>query len=327
MECSIYDINLNRIAIIPTWISLLWTENYIDTSEFVLETAYSAEIVGLLSIGNYILLSGRIVPMVIQTLEITSTSITASGVSARDYILGARASNAVITDQNAEGALLDLVDTMAPWPHLDTATAKGLPDTYVGEFCGGSLLDYCINLGNATDIGTRIVYDKSSKRLVFECYKPNLNVNAIFSTKYGNMQNLVYDISMASYKNTALVAGLDAREMPVMVLAGDTAATGDARREAYVDASSVRTEDGESLDAYRSRLVKHGVSALAGMVEVRSISFDIASDAVAVGDLVRCSIPEIGYKANVRIAGITEKSQKNKITRSITLGTPVMIGG
>ena len=326
MECNIYDKNLNRIAIIPTWISLLWEENYIDKSEFVIEVSYSKEFFGILSIGNYVVLSGHDAPMVIQAVEVTSTKIKASGVSARDYILGLRASNDQLNGENAEQKLYSMVGSMAEWPNLITAESRGLEDIYSADFSGGTILEYCIAVGELCDIGTRILYDKTQKKLVFECYKPPLNENLIFSTDYGNIQNLTYDTSVAKHKNVAMVVGSDRSDRPVVVESGETTLTGVSRREMYIEARSIRMEDGEALATYKQRLIDHGLSKLAECAIIQSIDFEIVAESVNLGDVVKCKIPELGYTAQVRISGIVEKSQKNKVTKSITLGTPVILG-
>ena len=53
-----------------------------------------------------------------------------------------------------------------------------------------------------------------------------------------------------------------------------------------------------------------------------SIEFSIEAD-LQPGDVADCSLPELGYKATVRVANVITQSQADGTTRTLRLGSPV----
>ena len=54
MECSIYDINLNRIGVLSTWISMVWEESYNADGSFQIEVQQTTEAADLLKVDRYV---------------------------------------------------------------------------------------------------------------------------------------------------------------------------------------------------------------------------------------------------------------------------------
>ena len=78
-------------------------------------------------------------------------------------------------------------------------------------------------------------------------YDQDINPYVIFSPKYENIINTNYMDSIESMKNVALVAGEDSGESRRTITIGET--TGLARRELYVDARDIRSEDFQDYNA------------------------------------------------------------------------------
>ena len=57
---------------------------------------------------------------------------------------------------------------------------------------------------------------------------------------------------------------------------------------------------------------------------LRTGSIEVSLDAdLAPGDVAFCTLPELGYKATVRVADVITQSQSDGTTRTLRLGTPV----
>lgn len=323
MECKIYDINLNRVGIVSTWVSMVWEESYNGDGKFQLEMQYSDGLAGLFQPDRYCGIDESDILMVIKSVQIADGKITVGGYPV-SYVLDERVHTGTVTNQAAETALRDMVSTMEPWPCLELGESAGLSDMFTAEKSDSSVLDFCQVIGEAVDMGYRLRHDRKQKKLLFECYKPEKNENARFSTLYGNLIDPSYSVSTAKYKNVAVVIGEGEGDARVVVTAGNTAATGADRREMVVDARSEMKEEGESDADYRSRLVRYGEEKLIEQVKIENFKFDIDPSTVKLGNIVSCNVPEFGVKLEVRITGITRKSQKNKTEVTATVGTPIV---
>ena len=54
-----------------------------------------------------------------------------------------------------------------------------------------------------------------------------------------------------------------------------------------------------------------------------SIELTIDAEGLSPGDVAYCTIPDLGYKATVRVADVITQSQSDSTTRTVRLGTPV----
>lgn len=318
MECRIYDLELNRVGIVSTWVSMVWEESYNGDGKFQLEMQYSDGLAGLFQPDRYCGIDDSDILMVIKSVQISDGKITVGGYPAA-YVLEERVYTGTVKEQEAETALRDMVSNMKPWPRLELGESAGLSDVFTAEKTASTVLDFCQVIGEAVDMGYRLRHDRKQKKLLFECYKPEKNENARYSTLYGNLTDPEYSLSTAKYKNVAVVVADG-----VTVTAGNTAATGAERREMFVDAKSKTKEEGESDSAYRSRLARYGEEKLVGQVKIENFKFTIDPATVKLGDIVSCNVPEFGVKLEVRITGISRVSQKNKTGVTATVGTPIV---
>lgn len=324
MECNIYDIDLNRVGVLNTWVSMVWEESYNADGSFQIEVQQTESVTKLLQVDRYAGIKESNTLMVIKAVQISDGKIIASGYPAL-WVLTDRVSTAVVSNTNAESALRGLVSSMNPWPRLELGESAGLTDVFAAQKSDASLLEYCQVVAQAVDMGVRLRHDRKQKKLLFECYKPAVNANVRFSTAYGNMGDLEYSSSTASLKNVAIVAGAGEGDARVTVEAGATSTTGAERREMYVDARNEQPEEGEFDENYRARLVRYGEEKLVGQVRIENFSFVLDDDRAKLGDIVTCNSPEIGVKLQVRITGIRRTSQNNGTTVEASVGTPIIL--
>ena len=201
--------------------------------------------------------------------------------------------------------MLALAKAAAPWPKLEVAEPKGFDTKFENQTSGAALFDYFKTVGAACDLGFRVVLmgKNSAKKLMFEVFRPTADPNNRFSTKWGSLQEASWAFGDGSYANVALVLGAGEGKDRAMVWAGDTEAEGAQRREMIVDARDIQPKDGE--------------------VELTFAALTLDADGLEPGDVCCCFLPDLGYKATVRVADIIIQSQTDGTTRTARLGTPV----
>ena len=319
---EVFDAQLNRLGVIQTWISLTWREGYNAEGNFQLEVQAGGNDAELLKPWNYCALSGQDTVMVIRSAQLANNRIVAYGAAAV-WVLEKRVSTAVVANQNAEEAMRGLVNDMTPWPCVELGAAAGITEVFENQISDGTVLKYLKDIGAAVDIGFRL--RRSGKKLLFECYKPDVNENAKYSDRYGNIKDPAYTINDQFAANVAIVAGAGEGEARITVEAGATGAAGTDRLELYVDARGETKADGESDAAYRARLVRVGQQKLLDNQRTETLRFDVQDDRARLGDLIPVWLSAIGIRATVRVIAVEIVSQKNRISRSIALGTPTII--
>lgn len=320
---------LARLGCIEVWVSLYWDEPYNTLTESKLEVRPTQENLELLREGRWLKRSDSNIPMRIchrsnenQDANLVCTLFPAT------WIFSKRVSTETVKDENAEQAMRRLVAAMDPWPRLELGELVGFDTRYTAQTSGGNLLEYFTTLGAACDLGFRVVLagKNADKKLVFEVFRPTADPNNRFSTKWGNLQGASWAFGDSDYCNVAIVQGAGEGENRATVTVGLTDAAGADRRELYVDARDVQPDEekGETNQSadYLQRLMDRGTNKLLDQLRTGSIEISLDADLVP-GDVAICTLPELGYKATVRVADVITQSQNDGTTRTLRLGTPV----
>ena len=323
------ETTLARLGRIEVWVSLYWDEPYNTLTESKLEVRPTQENLELLREGRWLKRSDSNVPMRIchrsnenQDANLVCTLFPAT------WIFSKRVSTETVKDENAEQAMRRLVAAMQPWPRLELGSVVGFDTRYTAQTSGGSLLEYFTTLGAACDLGFRVVLagKNADKKLVFEVFRPTADPNNRFSTKWGNLQGASWAFGDSDYCNVAIVQGAGEGENRATVTVGLTDAAGANRRELYVDARDVQPDEekGETNQSadYLQRLMDRGTNKLLDQLRTGSIEISLDAD-LSPGDVAFCTLPELGYKATVRVADVITQSQSDGTTRTLRLGTPV----
>lgn len=323
------ETTLARLGRIEVWVSLYWDEPYNTLTESKLEVRPTQENLELLREGRWLKRSDSNVPMRIchrsnenQDANLVCTLFPAT------WIFSKRVSTETVKDENAESAMRRLVAAMQPWPRLELGGAVGFDTRYAAQTSGGSVLNYLTTIGAACDLGFRIVLSgkNADKKLVFEVFRPTADPNNRFSTKWGNLQGASWAFGDNDYCNVAVVQGAGEGANRATVTVGLTDAAGAERRELYVDARDVQPDEekGETNQSadYLQRLMDRGTNKLLNQLRTGSIEISLDAD-LSPGDVAFCTLPELGYRATVRVADVITQSQSDGTTRTLRLGTPV----
>lgn len=318
----VYDGQLNLLARLEGWVSLVWPERYNVYSGVQgaqLELHASTALQALCRPDRYLWLTGSDRIMRICSAQ-TNRSEHKLVISARDAacILGERISTQTLSGFAVESTLRSLVSGAAAWPGLELGVLADLADTYTGEVKPGSLLNIAEQVCQKLDIGFRVRFDQQAKKLLFELYRPKLDPNARYAPQYGNLAGLTHTESITDYKNIVTVAGADGT-----VTVGATGNTGSARRELYLDATSKKKKDGQSQEDYLAALRALGEQELAKHTRIENFRFT-PTGSVTVGKVVAASLPGTDIQAAARITSVTLSSQKGENTVTTEIGTPIL---
>ena len=333
MRLDVLDADtLVRVGWVDVWVSLYWDSPYYSEGGFTLEVRPTDENLQLLTEGRWLVRSDETprIPMRIcaranQNNE--DANLVVTGYPAT-WILTKRASAAVIKGQNAEAAMRSLVAAAKPWPRLELGTEYGFDTTFDKQTSGGSLFSYCQTIGQACDIGFRVILDGSGadKRLLFECFRPTFDPNNRYSPKWGNLLNAGWSFADTDYANVALVQGAGEGDQRATCWVGNVDSTGADRREIYIDARDIQPDEekGETTasQSYLDKLADRGGQKLITNMRPGTIEIYGYDATLAEGDVLRGGLPQLGYTAMVRVADIITESQSSGTTRTIRLGTP-----
>lgn len=342
MVCNIYDTDLTLKGTIFTWVSLVWDEYYNEVGEAQIELQLTDGIADLVKIDRYLSITGSNHLMLIKSISIEDNKLVANAKDAL-CVLDERVATDTIENEPGESAIRKLVSNMSPWPCFELGEIAGIDGNYTGQMDNGTVLEYVLDIAQSLDIGLSVTFSKTDKKITFECYKPESDPDAKYSSMYGNMSDLSYSITNTKYKNVAIVKGTQKEEVtsteenedgepvettetvekPVYVTVGETSAEGANRREIFVDESSESMEDEESLENYKARLGRYGMQKLGEQILSESITF-LVDDTAKLGSLISCTVPEFGLKLQTRIIAVKMTSQNNKITREAEVGTPII---
>ena len=332
MRIDVLDADtLARVGWVDVWVSLYWDSPYYSEGSFTLEVRPTTENLQLLQEGRWLVRSDETprIPMRIcsRANQNEDANLVVSGYPAT-WLLTKRVSATVIKEQNAEQAMRALVQAAKPWPRLELGTAYGFDTVFEKQTSGGSIFDYCQTIGQACDLGFRVILDGkgAEKKLLFECFRPTFDPNNRYSPKWGNLLNPGWSFSDTNYANVALVQGAGEGSSRTTVWVGDADSTGSDRREMYIDARDIQPDEdkGETTasQSYLQKLADRGGEKLLGQLRTGSIEFSVDDDSLQVGDVLRVSLPQLGYTAMVRVADIITESQDSGTTRTLRLGTP-----
>lgn len=331
MDFNVHDSNGVLIGIVESPTSAIWTRRYQKPNDFELYFPASEEALALITDDCYITRDDRPEVMIVEHVEILTSEEDG------DYLLIAgRGAESVMGRRivlyqtrlsgRVDAAVRRLVvenavnpsdaDRRLPilMPSQDVAAAA-----ISAQYTGTNLLEAVEEICKAYGIGFRAVADNYSVitpiiELVMGTDRSEGQTAAspvIFSPEYENLLSSSYVLDTTNYKNVAIVAGEG--EGTARKRATYGSAAGMHRRELYVDARDMSTNNGEINDAdYTAQMVARGAEKIAEHAIVESFDGEIdTSNTYALDDDYTCGdivtvINEYGIRKNVRITAIME---------------------
>ncbi len=331
MDFNIHGTDGVLIGIVESPTSAIWTRRYYVPNDFELYFPATAEALAMITDDCYITRDDRPEVMIVQRVEIITNE------DEGNYIRVTGRGGEVILDRRivlhqtrlsgrVDAAIHRLVTENAVAPD-DAARALPIlmrtPDvlaaSIAAQYTGNNLLEAVEEICKAHGIGFRAVVDNHSvvtpiiELMIGTDRSAGQTVNSpvIFSPEYDNLLASNYVLDTSNYKNVAIVAGEG--EGTARKRATYGSASGMQRRELYVDARDMSTNEGEiSADDYTAQMLARGAEKLAEHSITESFDGDIDAANTyildvdyTVGDIVTV-VNDYGIRKDVRITAIME---------------------
>lgn len=321
MNINLYDNQLNRIAIIgEQYVSCLWREGYNSMGSFTLELPAVEKYKKSVRENCYIGRNDRKSLMVVKTVEIYSDKIIATGKPAIRVLDDIAYIGKIGNTDSFPDAIKSAYDSSRKIENVEFAESN-LIVPYSPTISNKTFLGLCEEICQSEDVGFRCV--KQDTVALIEFYRPQANPNLVYSQQFGNLDFKKLTISTETLKNYAIVLGQGEGEGRVRVDVDES--NGGAVFEMIVDARDVQREEDETEAEYYSRLEARGREKLLETRGVYKCEFSpIAKDfgvRYDLGDILTIYLPDLGLKLSARVASFSQKSQGNKTTTTIEVGT------
>lgn len=331
MDFNVHDPNGVLIGIVESPTSAIWTRRYYKPNDFELYFPATAEALAMMVDDCYITRDDRPEVMIVEHVEIITNE------EEGDYILiSGRGCESILARRivlhqtrlsgRVDAAIHRLVEENAVAPSdperalpILMPTPNVLAASIAAQYTGKNLLETVEEICKAYGIGFRAVVDNYSvvtpiiELLIGTDRSAGQTINSpvIFSPEYENLLSSNYVLDTSNYKNVAIVAGEGEGTARKRAIYGS--ASGMHRRELYVDARDMSTNEGEISEAdYTAQMLARGAEQLAEHSitesfdgEIDTANTYILDEDYTVGDIVTV-INAYGILKDVRITAIME---------------------
>lgn len=338
MELRVYDAEMNFLGVSENQKSLIWTRRYFESGEFQAVLPLTDENIRLYQMGRLVSYKGADEAGVIENVEMrensTEHTITASGRFLTSYmdrrLIRPRLNFSGLTEVAMRKILTDAV----PLPRVELGELKGYTETIRFQATYRNLLEYETKLAISAGIGFRFRPDFENGVIYFELYKgldrtrhQSDRAFVEFSDKFDNLNEVFRRTNDQLYKNVGYVGGEGEGTERVFVTVGDDSLTGLERREVYIDARDL-TSDDLTQQEYYDVLRRRGEDKLAE--DIFSDSFECITTVGGnyaykkdydLGDIVTVRKTNWNVSLDLRITELSEVYERGIATVTPTLGT------
>jgi hypothetical protein len=336
MELYVFDTSRRPAGVVESFEYLRWTRKYSQCGSFELKAIATAENLALLTLGNLLWKSGGEEAGVIEYAEISQEEkelITVSGRFAVSYL----ARRIVWDTEILNGTLADCAGQLINNHLISPGNTDrqmdflaydggGLADPVSTQISYKNLMDAVTGLCEAADAGIKAVFNPTNGIFTVTLYK-GVASQAVFSWEYENLTSQTFTKSGADYANVALVGGEGEGVERVFAVYGES--EGSERREVFVDAKSLRSED--FGDEYTAALLFQGQSKLSELAMAQSFDASVNPHGNLVygtdfdlGQTVKVVSKKWGVTLTTRITEIEESYDSTGQSLDITFGKGVL---
>lgn len=341
LEIRVYSADMLFQGLIENESSFQWTRKYFEPGKFELHCPITDNNKELLRRGNLVWKRGAVEAGVIESLtyheDASKSEITASGRFLSSY-MSRRLIRPFYHIENGlvETAIREIYSNAAAIPLVELGPVQGYPEKVTFQATYKNLLTYVEKLAKYSDTGFRFRPDFVNKKITFELYRgtdhtvgQSTNQRIVFSDWYGNLAKTEYFENDQTYKNVCYVGGQGEGTARTIVTAGNDSLVGLDRREVFLSASDIQTEN-LTDDQYKAALIQRGADELKKDNLAVSVSsevdpsgnFKYGSD-YDLGDIVTVRKDSFGVSKDLRITEINEIYENGIYKITPTFGSPL----
>ena len=230
------------------------------------------------------------------------------------------------------------IDTNRDIPNLLLGTLNNYIDSVDYQTSYKNLADEIESLSNTNNLGYRVKFDTTNKKLVFETYEgldrsvnQSVNPRCIFSKEFENVLEQEYTDSLNNYKNLALVGGVGEGTARKLATIGNS--IGLDRFEVFNDQKSLSNEvDSIAMSDtdYNDLLIAKGNETLAENQDIKTFDnkINLSSNLkykvdFDLGDIVTCLSKSWNITIDSRIVEIEEIYEEQGQQINIVFGNNI----
>lgn len=279
MIINLLDGNREKIEVIDTYESILWTKKYQDVGGCVLVLTPTDELINLLKTeAKYISRDDDEMVCEIQKIAVNTDNLTGkitltiTGLDVvnilKQRIVWTRTKHTATAEIYVRRLILDnFIDATSERKidFIKLDMIMGYPEKITKQVTYDEVLETVIAICKTYDLGFRFVLKGTD--FYFQVYRgldcsqsQDENSYVTFSKDFNNLHSFDYEIDFSAYKNVALVGGEGEGTARKTYAVGN--ATGINRYEMFVDAKDVSSEEG-TITNYNDMLAEAGHEKLA----------------------------------------------------------------
>lgn len=287
MNISVMNTSFERIAIIDTYDSLIWSTRYNAYGDFELYLPAQNELFSIFIQGYYLTIKESETVMIIESLSLSTDAENGDMLIVKGRSLESLLTRRIIWPQttltgNVQNGIKKLInDNIGINANSNRQITNFVFNdssdsviTSVGhlqaQFTGTELYEAIVALCEKNNWGFKV--SLQNKQFVFSLYVGRdltssqiANPRVIFSPNYDSLLDSSYNEDSSNYKNYVVIAGEGEGESRTNATYDPESATGLDRRELYVDARDISSEtSGGNLSSseYNELLIERGTEKL-----------------------------------------------------------------
>lgn len=332
----ILDGNFNTVKILDTIESVLWVERYSEYGDFELYAPVTYDHLLYFQIGYYLWRKDSDYMMIIESIQTSldfenGNHMTVKGRSLESLLTRRIVWTQTILNGNLQDAIERLLNEAIISPSdekrkipnfiFERSTDEAITSLKVDtQFTGDNLYESVMLLCSYNDIGFKVRFRTTDNTFIFSLYKgkdrdysQNALPHVVFSPNFDNLEASSFIEDAVGLRTVALVAGEGegANRKSVTVFPYSEEYTGLHRRELFVDARDLSSEDGAiSEKDYNKLLTSRGLEYLIDYVFNRTFEGSVNPFAMFrygedyfLGDKVQIQ-NEFGLNARVQITEV-----------------------
>lgn len=338
MDLYVLDSNFDTIGMVDATSSVIWSPKYTELGDFEICVNADAKTFELFKSGEYIQRWDDDMIGIIQSINLVTDIENGDNLIIKGVDLKEILKRRVVWEQtNLSGTLFECVTKLVNdaiispsqlYRKIDNFAIKqvdlGIEDTINMQVTGNNLFDTICKLCDMFGCGFKVILENKIITLIL--YKgvdhseaQSENQPVVFSPDFDNISNTNYLWDRSNFATIALVAGEGEgknRKKESAAILGKY--DGINRREIFVDARDLSTNDGEIVSwQYTNMLMQRGREKLTEYEIQESFDGEVIEDLTYqykthynLGDIVSVK-NEYGIVANARITAIVEYDDEN----------------
>lgn len=330
MELLFLNKEFEVCKLVDSFKNFAWTRRYFEPGCFSIEVLLEEYRDIKNNGGKYLCCKDFRETAILETLEFNSTAQSTTVILTGRFLEQILADRVIKQTWNCTGTREEIarklvydycINCQRPLfeGKLQLGELKGLGEKIIYQNTGADIKTALYELLKPEGLSFSIDYDYLNDNLIFNVWSgkdrtenQELNSWATFCKNYENIQNDNYSSDNSQFKNFAYVAGQGIGDKRIVVEVNKIA-SGEDRKELYVDARDLQQDENMSDEKYKELLYQRGLEKLEDCKKVELTEFEIDPEAnlelgkdYDLGDVVMYKSEELDLYIENRIIEVSK---------------------